>query len=186
MKMRLFISLILIVMALSFTILSACERQVTSPDEGKTDSVSKQASQVIEVEPAGKPADVTAESPQTGSQDVTPGDNIDQPVIDRLEVLLRSGMESTTIEVNPGDDDPQPKIEIKSLYLAEITCIARSVTGESLQYEWKATGGKIYGSGQKVTWLAPKAPIIYRITVTATDSGGSASSSVNISVRCCY
>ena len=186
MKMRLFISLILIVMALSFTILSACERQVTSPDERKTDSVSKQASQVIDVEPAGKPAGVTAESPQTGSQIVTPGDNIGQPVIDRLEVLLRSGMESNTIEIKPGDDAPQPEIEIKTLYTAEITCIARSLTGESLQYDWKATGGKIYGSGQKITWLAPHTPIIYRITATATDSGGSSSASVNISVRCCY
>jgi len=186
MKMRLFISLILIVMAVSFTILSACEIPVTSPDEGKTDNVSKQASQIVDVEPAGKLANVPGESPQTGSQNVTPGENIDQPVIDKLEVILRSGLESTTLEIDPHDTTPQPDIEVKTLYTVEIKSIARSLRGEPLKYEWKATGGKLYGSGEKVTWLAPHAPIIYKITSTVTDSGGSASASVYVSVRCCY
>jgi len=110
-----------------------------------------------------------------------------RPIIDRVEVLLRSGLDvGHIITIDPTGETPQPKIEVKSLYTAEIKCIARSVKGEPLQYEWKATGGKIYGTGEKVTWLAPGAPIVYQITVTVTDSGGSASAPVNISVRCCY
>lgn len=186
MKMNLYISLMLAIMAPGLMISSGCQNPATSPDEGGAGIVSKQEQQLIDSEPPGLPADNNAEGLQSGQQDSTTSVNKDQPVIDKLEVILRSGLESTTLEINPHDGTPQPNIEVKTLYTVEIKSIARSLKGEPLQYEWKATGGKLYGSGEKTTWLAPHAPIIYRITSTVTDSGGSASASVNISVRCCY
>ncbi|MCX6005656.1 MAG: hypothetical protein NTZ34_00110 [Chloroflexi bacterium] len=125
-----------------------------------------------------------------GSDNNTPVSSLEQganpPIIDKFEVLLRSGQEVTVIEIDPHASTPQPKIEIKTLYTAEITCKARSTKGESLAYEWQSTGGKIYGGGQKITWLAPGAAIVHKITVTVTDSGGSSSAPVYISARCCY
>lgn len=178
--------LTLAVMTISLMISSSCQSPASSPADVKADTVSKQEQRIMDSEPPGGPMEATNEGPQSEPQVGTPGNNTDQPVIDKLEVILRSGMESTTLEIDPHDGTPQPKIEVKTLYTVEIKSIARSMKGERLQYDWKATGGTLYGSGEKTTWLAPHAPIIYRITSTVTDSGGSASASVNVSVRCCY
>ncbi|RPJ64144.1 MAG: hypothetical protein EHM12_00500 [Dehalococcoidia bacterium] len=115
-----------------------------------------------------------------------PEQGANSPVIDKLEVVLRSNQDVTVIEIDPHASTPQPKIEIKTLYTAEITCKARSTKGEPLTYEWQSTGGKIYGEGKKITWLAPGVATVYKITVTVTDSGGSSSAPVYISARCCY
>jgi len=114
-------------------------------------------------------------------------DGTSRPVIDRIEVLMRSGLESENLVVyEPQRDIEPPKIEIKALYTAEISCVAGSLTGRPLDYYWTATGGKIFGSGKKITWLAPQAPIIYRITCRVSDGQSSTSATINISVRCCY
>jgi hypothetical protein len=175
------ITLSILLMCLAFG--GACAKGApASINSGNTRSVNEQPAEV-NTEPAEHTTNGPPEFPKEGILEQKPG----QPAIDRLEVLLRSGLdEGHIITLVPNGETPQPKIEVKSLYTAEIKCIARSVKGEPLQYEWKATGGKIYGTGEKVTWLAPGAPIVYRITVTVSDSGGSASAPVNISVRCCY
>jgi hypothetical protein len=162
---------------------SACAREApASIDSGNTGSVNEQPAQV-KTEPAEHTTNGPPEFPKEGILEQKSG----QPAIDKLEVLLRSGLdEGQIITLVPNGETPQPKIEVKSLYTAEIKCIARSEKGEPLQYDWKATGGKIYGTGEKVTWMAPGAPMVYKITVTVIDSGGSASAPVNISVRCCY
>lgn len=175
------ITLSILLMCLVFG--SACAKEVpASINSGNTGSVNEQPAEV-NIEPAEQTIKGSPEFPKEGILKLKTG----QPTIDKLEVMLRSGIDSvTTIAIDPNDETPQPKIEVKSLYTAELTCVARSMNGEPLQYDWKATGGKIYGTGEKVTWLAPGAPIVYKITVTVTDSGGSASAPVNISVRCCY
>jgi hypothetical protein len=186
MKMNLLGLFTLAVMTISIIISSACQSPASSPADVKADTVSTPERQVMDSEPPGGQVDNNAEGLPSGQQDSTVSVNKDQPVIDKLEVILRSGMESTKLEIDPHDGKPQPNIEVKTLYTVEINSIARSMKGERLQYDWKATGGTLYGSGEKTTWLAPHAPIIYRITSTVTDSGGSASASVNVSVRCCY
>jgi len=173
------LSILLMYLALG----SACAKEVpASINSGNTGSVNEQPAEV-NTEPAEHTIPGSPEFPKEGILEPKPG----QPTIDKLEVMLRSGLDQgNIITIDPNDETPPPKIEIKSLYTAEITCIARSVKREPLRYDWKATGGKIYGTGEKVTWLAPGAPIVYKIIVTVTDSGGSASAPVNISVRCCY
>lgn len=110
-----------------------------------------------------------------------------RPVIDRIEVLMRSGLESENLTIyEPQRDIEPPRIEIKALYTAEISCVARSLTGAPLEYHWSATGGKIFGNGKKITWLAPQAPLIYRVTCRVSDGRSSSSATINISVRCCY
>jgi len=173
------LSILLMCLALG----SACAKEApASINSGNTGSVNEQTAEV-NTELAEHTINGSPEFPKEGILEPKPG----QPTIDKVEVLLRSGLdEGHIITIDPNGETLQPKLEVKSLYTAEIKCIARSVKGEPLQYEWKATGGKIYGTGEKVTWLAPGAPIVYQITVTVTDSGGSASAPVNISVRCCY
>jgi len=180
-------ALILSILVFSLVCFCACEkRSPVSVDTDKRGSINQQDSQTEEQAVRDTTIKVmdNATSAVTNNQ---PEQSASRPVIDKLEVMLRSGLdEGHIITIYPNDETPQPKIEIKSLYTAEITCIARSVKGELLQYDWQATGGKIYGTGKKITWLAPGAPIVYKITVTVTDSGGTASAPVNISARCCY
>lgn len=64
-----------------------------------------------------------------------------------------------------------------------IECDAEDLDGDSLVYEWAATGGSISGMGSIVTWNAPEAEGTYNVTVNVTDDKGSGSmASVNISV----
>ena len=180
-------TLIFTILVFSLVCFCGCEkRSPVSVDTDKNAGINQQSTQTVEQVVKDNTARVTenATSAVTNKQLEK---QVALPIIDKLEVLLRSGLdESNIITIDPNDNTTQPKIEVKSLYIAEITCLARSLKREPLQYDWKATGGKIYGSGEKVTWLAPGAPIVYKITVTVTDSGGPASAPVNISVRCCY
>ncbi len=70
---------------------------------------------------------------------------------------------------------------------ATIGCVANDADGDTLTYEWSATGGTITGSGNSVTWNAPAAEGTYTVSVTASDGhGGSASESVDIVVEMKY
>jgi len=180
-------ALILSILVFSLVCFCGCEkRSPVSVDTDKNGSINQPGIQAGE-QAARETGTVVTDNATGAVTNNQAEKSASRPVIDRVEVLLRSGIDSvTTIAIDPNGEIPQPKIEVKSLYTAELTCIARSMKGEPLAYEWQATGGKIYGSGKKITWLAPQAPIIYKITVTVTDSGGSASAPVNISVRCCY
>lgn len=64
-----------------------------------------------------------------------------------------------------------------------LTCQASDVDGDSLTYQWSATGGTISGSGSSVTWTAPQTTGVYDVTCTVDDGhGGVASDSVSVYV----
>ena len=64
-----------------------------------------------------------------------------------------------------------------------VSCVASDADGDSLTYDWTATGGTITGAGSTITWIAPAAGGSYTITVTVSDGkGGTASDSCTISV----
>lgn len=53
-----------------------------------------------------------------------------------------------------------------------ITASASHPEGDTLTYEWEATGGQIEGSGAQVTWTAPVPGGRFTITLTVRDSIG--------------
>ncbi len=67
-----------------------------------------------------------------------------------------------------------------------IKCVAEDPDGDTLQYSWVATGGKLTGQGAEVGWTAPGMTDEYTVTVVVSDRrGGIASGSVRFSVHCC-
>jgi hypothetical protein len=64
-----------------------------------------------------------------------------------------------------------------------IHCEAFDPDGDSLQYDWMATGGQVSGSGPSVTYVASVPPGSYTISVAVMDGrGGSASDSITLQV----
>jgi len=55
---------------------------------------------------------------------------------------------------------------------AQILCTVSAPEGAVLSYEWRASGGEIYGDGSTVTWTAPDSQGVYNISVTVTDRRG--------------
>jgi predicted Ser/Thr protein kinase len=65
-----------------------------------------------------------------------------------------------------------------------IHCEASDPDGDSLQYNWSATGGQVSGSGSSVTYMASVSPGSYAISVAVMDGrGGSASDSITLQVE---
>ena len=63
-----------------------------------------------------------------------------------------------------------------------ITCEASDPDGDSLGYDWSATGGALSGSGPSVSWQAPDSNGTFQISVTVSDGRDSASQSLSITV----
>ena len=64
-----------------------------------------------------------------------------------------------------------------------VHCEASDPDGDSLQYNWTATGGQVSGSGPSVTYVASVPPGSYTISVEVMDGrGGSASDSITLQV----
>jgi len=55
----------------------------------------------------------------------------------------------------------------------QVTCTASDPDGDELSYEWTASAGDIYGTGEAVNWTAPQEVGIYNVTVVVKDSHGS-------------
>jgi hypothetical protein len=67
-----------------------------------------------------------------------------------------------------------------------IQCTAQDPDGDNLNYLWRATGGKITGEGNTVSWTSPGVNGDYTITVIVTDGrDGSAEASIVFEVLCC-
>jgi len=65
-----------------------------------------------------------------------------------------------------------------------ISCVASDDDGDTLTYEWSATGETIPGEGNTVTWTAPATEGMYTISVTVSDGqGGTAGASCEITVE---
>jgi hypothetical protein len=54
----------------------------------------------------------------------------------------------------------------------QIACVASDRDGDTLSYNWSASGGSISGTGPAVNWTAPESPGSYNVTVTVTDGRG--------------
>jgi len=66
----------------------------------------------------------------------------------------------------------------------EIVCIASDRDGDTLSYNWSASGGNISGTGAAVNWTAPDSLGSYNVTVTVIDGRGEeATKQVIIEVR---
>ena len=65
-----------------------------------------------------------------------------------------------------------------------VGCIASDADGDTLTYEWTATGGTFSGTGNSVTWTAPATEGVYTVSVTVSDGkGGTATESCEIIVE---
>ena len=65
-----------------------------------------------------------------------------------------------------------------------INCTASDPDGDTLTYDWSATGGTITGTAGSASWDAPVAEGTYTISVSVSDGhGGTASDSVDITVE---
>jgi hypothetical protein len=73
-----------------------------------------------------------------------------------------------------------------------VTCIASAKDGSPLTYQWVANDGTITGTGQTITWEAPKTYGDFHIMCTVYDaSGNKASQTATVTVlvrdpsKCC-
>ncbi len=65
-----------------------------------------------------------------------------------------------------------------------IMCQAEDPDGDSLNYEWSASGGQISGSGPSVTWIPPEKEDNYDVMVIVSDGcGGEDTASLTINVE---
>jgi hypothetical protein len=68
-----------------------------------------------------------------------------------------------------------------------IGCVASDADGDTLTYNWSATGGTVVGTGNSVSWEAPAAEGTYTVSVEVSDGhGGTVSDSVDIVVEMKY
>jgi len=72
--------------------------------------------------------------------------------------------------------------EVDPSATCELTCMASDLDGDAVTYEWLAANGRLEGSGEKVTWTAPKDPGLYKVTVVVSDSSGNQTSK-SVSLR---
>jgi hypothetical protein len=67
-----------------------------------------------------------------------------------------------------------------------VSCTASDADGDTLTYNWSATGGTITGTGNSVSWEAPATEDTYTISVEVSDGAEAASDSCNIVVEMKY
>lgn len=85
------------------------------------------------------------------------------------------------------DGAPPRDVNSSRAYITHIIkCVTEDPDGDTLQYTWAATGGKLTGEGSEVGWTAPGLTDEYTVTVVVSDGrGGTASAQVRFSVSCC-
>jgi hypothetical protein len=87
-----------------------------------------------------------------------------------------------TIDGSP----PGEENRVKQWITKTIHCDAQDPDGDQLTYLWRATGGKVTGTGDTVGWTSPGVNGVYTITVVVTDSrDGKAEASIVFKVICC-
>ncbi|MEJ2739669.1 MAG: PKD domain-containing protein [Dehalococcoidia bacterium] len=117
-----------------------------------------------------------AETSQSVTISVTPAPN-HAPVV----TLIVTVHGKDPVTVTPATEP----ISMKKTATAEIECIAEDPDGDTLEYKWSATEGRINGEGPIVTYFASESGD-HAITVTVIDSqGGQTKVSAYVHVPCC-
>ena len=89
---------------------------------------------------------------------------------------------SLTIDGNPPGEENRARQWVTKV----IQCTAQDPDGDNLSYLWRATGGKITGEGNTVSWTSPGVNGNYTVTVVVTDGrGDKAEASMVFKVICC-
>jgi hypothetical protein len=108
------------------------------------------------------------------------------PVISAIK-FTPEGRGTITVKPNPTDKEKEkyPPVEVK-YKTSVVECLASDADNDNLTYTWKATGGKIIGSGPKIEWLAAGDAGSYIITCDVSDGmGGTSSLTTSVTVKCC-
>ena len=107
-----------------------------------------------------------------------------------IPVVIVAAVALTLIILNAASPNHQPvvaSLEAETQRVlpsgsSQVTCSATDPDGDALNYEWTATGGDISGTGEVVTWTAPKEFGTYDVTVVAHDGrGGEATRTIVLS-----
>jgi len=108
------------------------------------------------------------------------------PVISAIK-FTPEGRGTVTVKANPTDEEKKkyPPVTVKWTPVV-IECVASDADNDSLNYIWKATGGKISGAGPRIEWFAAGDPGSYSITCEVSDGrGGTDSLTISVTVKCC-
>ena len=103
----------------------------------------------------------------------------------------RGGEASTNLSLNVVANKPPVIVSLEAENTGcrisapvAVECIAFDQDGNSLVYQWAATGGEVEGEGPFISWVAPAELGIYTITVKVADTmGGEAEESLEIEVE---
>jgi hypothetical protein len=123
----------------------------------------------------------------TADADVTVPDKPNNPPVVSAIKFTPEGRGTITVKPNPTDKEKEkyPPVEVK-YKTSVVECVASDADNDKLTYAWKATGGKIIGSGPKIEWLAAGDAGSYTITCDVSDGmGGTNSLTVSVTVKCC-
>lgn len=106
-------------------------------------------------------------------------------VIYLLITSCNNEKQTTNLQNNPPIiDSVIAQFDLLSIVpIADITCYARDIDGDSLTYKWRAISGEFYGSGRSVKYVIPPCcdSIWNKVTVEVIDSYGlSAKHTLNI------
>jgi len=89
---------------------------------------------------------------------------------------------SLTIDGSPQAEENR----IRQWTTKTIQCNAQDPDGDNLSYLWRATGGKVTGEGNKVSWTSPGVNGKYTVTIVVNDGrGATAEGSIVFTVACC-
>jgi hypothetical protein len=82
----------------------------------------------------------------------------------------------TVFDMILADHPPVAALEAPEMVIpsgtCQIVCAASDRDGDTLSYNWSATGGSISGTGAAVNWTAPESFGSYNVTVTVRDGRG--------------
>ncbi len=124
------------------------------------------------------------------SQDVTisiPEKPNNPPMITAIK-FTRPGRMPVTVKANASAEELKktPELIIRKYETAIIECLAEDQDQDQLIYIWRATGGKIIGTGPVIQWLAAGEPGIYTVSCEVSDGNeGTDTLTITISVHCC-
>jgi hypothetical protein len=93
-----------------------------------------------------------------------------------------------TIKPNMTDEEKSKVSTLVAIKydVVELSCLAHDEDKDPMTYVWKATGGKLIGTGATMQWIAAGEPGTYTISVEVSDGKGAPDVfQITVSVHCC-